>query len=121
MSRHSDVIREKELADIIIQQMRCTVTDDGTHGTVALMSWGFSHPRALKAGKDSLGGVRFNVDGLVYSGDVEVRLHPRDTYDVFLQDERGEMTRVAEDVYFDMLVGSIDLLVEKQDEEVSDE
>ena len=74
---------------------------------MVVFSWGFHNPVALPYDK----GLRFQVQGFLYKGIVEVIYNEgRDLFEVLLSNG----TRV-EDVYFDNLVAVIDGLVERCD------
>lgn len=102
-----------EIANIILDQIR-------TADRSALMAWGSNKFIALneeKIGdKFSLGGVKFNVKGLKYTGTVIVRLMANDTYTVEIgRPYKLEFKTKAkvDDVYCDTLMDTIDALIER--------
>lgn len=74
---------------------------------MVVFSWGFHNPVALPNDK----GLRFQVQGFLYKGIVEVIYNEgRDLFEVLLSDGT-----CVEDVYLDNLVAVIDGLVERVD------
>ena len=73
---------------------------------MVVFSWGFNRPVALPNNR----GLKFQVHGFVYKGEVEITYNEgRDLFDVALT----KMGKKVEDVYIDNLVNVIDGLVER--------
>jgi hypothetical protein len=102
-----------EIASVILDQIRAT-------DPAALMAWGANKFVALNEEKlDSgycVGGVKFNVRGLKYTGTVVVRLMGNDTYRVEIgRPYKGQFKTkmVVPEVYCDNLMDAIDHAVER--------
>jgi hypothetical protein len=75
-----------------------------------LMSWGFESPVVIRL------GLRFKVNGFLYSGLVEVRYNEgADLFDISLVDDDNQIKETLEGIYFDELVDVIDNHVERVD------
>lgn len=74
---------------------------------MVVWSWGFNSPMAVK------NGLRFKVQGFKFRGVVEVVYNEgSDLFDVsFIK--AGKVVKTIDDVFFDMLVETIDNYVEK--------
>lgn len=73
-----------------------------------VFSWGFNSPVAIS------NGLRFNVQGFLHTGLVEVIYNEgRDLFEVRTINRDGSTQQIVEDVYFDCLVNVIDGMVEK--------
>ena len=74
---------------------------------MVVLSWGFNSPIAVK------NGLRFKVQGYKFRGVVEVAYNEgKDLFDVsFIK--ANKVVKSIEDVYFDMLVETIDHYVER--------
>ena len=77
---------------------------------MVVYSWGFNHPVAIE------NGIRFKVQGFKFKGTVEVVYNEGwDLFDVrFIKS--GKVIDTIEGIYFDALVETIDLYVEKTDD-----
>ena len=75
---------------------------------IVVWSWGFHNPVALPNNE----GLRFNVQGKLFRGVVDVvYIEGRDLFAVsFIKN--GKVIDTIEDVYFDTLVNTIDYYVE---------
>ena len=86
------------MAEYILQILRSQL--------MVVFSWGFHNPQRLPNDK----GLRFNVQGFKYQGEVEVvYVEGKDLFEVNLTNIGAKV----EDVYLDNLVSVIDNLVEK--------
>ena len=86
------------MAEYILQILRSQL--------MVVFSWGFHNPQRLPNDK----GLRFNVQGFKYQGEVEVvYVEGKDLFEVNLTN----IGTKVEDVYLDNLVSVIDNLVEK--------
>lgn len=80
-----------------------------------IFSWGFSNPAAMVF--QDMKALRFHVQGFLHKGNIVVALNEgADSFEVYKLDENynvlpGELTGV----YLDMLVDTIDQLVETED------
>lgn len=78
------------------------------HYLPIVFSWGFSHPQPIPY------GLRFNVQGYIHTGLVEVVYD--EGYDLFrvrTLNRNGSVKEEREGVYLDGLVDTIDRMVEK--------
>lgn len=77
---------------------------------IIVFSWGFNAPIAIA------NGLRFNVQGIKFSGAVEIVYNEgTDLFDVKLIKD-GNVVELVEGVYLDSLVNIIDCRVEKVDD-----
>lgn len=75
---------------------------------VYLMSWGFESPVVIKQ------GLRFKVNGFQHQGWIEIRYNEgADLFDVYLVNDDNTLKDLKEGIYFDELVDTIDLEVER--------
>ena len=75
-----------------------------------LMSWGFESPVVIRL------GLRFEVNGFLHSGVVEVRYDEgADLFDISLIGEDNLVKETIEGIYFDQLVEVVDEHVERVD------
>jgi len=75
-----------------------------------LMSWGFHYPVGIRL------GLRFKVNGFKHIGIVEIRYNEgADLFDVYLVNDDHTLKDLKEGIYFDELVDTIDLQVERVD------
>ena len=75
---------------------------------IVVWSWGFNNPVALPH------GLRFNVQGFLYAGNVEVIYNDGvDLFEVRTFNADGTIKDKVENVYIDCLVNVIDSMVEK--------
>ena len=89
-----------EMAKYILQILRSRI--------FIIMSWGFHNPVAIE------NGLRFNVQGFVHTGKVEVVYNSGlDLFEVRLLNTDGSIKEQVSDVYLDCLVNVIDSRVEK--------
>ena len=73
-----------------------------------VLSWGFHNPVAIE------NGIRFNVQGYLHTGKVEVVYDEGyDTFTIRTIDRQGNVMKQVEDVYIDGLVDVIDGMVER--------
>lgn len=74
---------------------------------MVVWSWGFNSPMAVK------NGLRFKVQGFKFRGIVEVAYNEgSDLFDVSFV-KAGKVVKAIDGVFFDMLVETIDNIVEK--------
>jgi hypothetical protein len=102
-----------EIANTILDQIRAA-------DRAALMAWGANKFVALseeKVGENfSLGGIKFNVRGLKYTGTVVVRLMANDTYRIEIgRPYKGQFKTkmVVPEAFCDNLMDVIDHAVER--------
>jgi hypothetical protein len=75
-----------------------------------VMSWGVCKFRALQGDE----GVMFHVQGFKFNGWVKcVYDLGADLFNIFYIDNKGETQKIQKGIYFDELVDTIDLEVEK--------
>lgn len=78
-----------------------------------LMSWGVIKINATTF-KD-MAAVSFVVNGFLHKGKVVVAYNEGcDLYEVYCLSKKGDVVKCSEDVYFDILVDTIDRMVEKE-------
>ena len=79
-----------------------------------VFSWGYSRPTALQF--RNMKALRFHVNGFLHKGFVVVALNEgTDLFEVYKLDEnRNVLPGEETEVYFDMLVDTIDRMVETQ-------
>lgn len=84
-----------------------------------VFSWGFNSPRKTP------NGLMFKVQGFIHTGWVKIEYNEgSDLFDITLLDLKMKTTKELEGVYFDVLVETIDCLVERvinYDERVKNE
>ena len=105
--------RSLEIANIILGQIRASDRS-------ALMAWGASRFVSLEEEKIgdlfSMGGIKFNVRGMKYTGTVVVRLMANDTYRLEVgrpYKKEFRVKKLMEEVYCDELMDMIDEAVER--------
>ena len=92
-----------EMANYIMRILRSNL--------IVVWSWGFNNPVALP------NRLRFNVQGFLYAGDVEVIYNDGvDLFEVRTFNADGSVKEVVDNVYLDCLVNVIDRMVEKSDD-----
>ena len=88
-------------------EMAKYIVDILFYDKIKVMSWGFHNPRVIPD------GIRFNVQGYVHTGVVEVIYnHGWDLFLVRLLSPNNELIKEIEMVYFDDLLDLIDEKVE---------
>ena len=114
----------RQIAQTIQNQLKQTL------GQVVIWSWGQSALQAMSADdckslgiENSLGALKFRVNGRYHKGNVIVSLNGMDTYDIFLGSVRkGKFTikDSIEGLYNDNFGEWIDEKIEKQIERVAE-
>lgn len=83
---------------------------------IIIFSWGLN-PQTLRiAEADNMTGLQFSVNGFKHKGKVQVLYNEGlDLLEIRLLGEEDTILEKKEEVYFDELVDSIDVLVERTD------
>lgn len=89
------------IAKTIIQQIKA-------QDPYALMAYGSSHFAALSSNDQRLGGLEFQVSGLVFVGCCKIELTFMDTYRVLFINRKREVVKVVEECYVDQLIEILD-------------
>lgn len=88
-----------EMADYILSILKTQL--------MVVFSWGFNSPVAIE------NGLEFNVEGYKYKGKVRVQyVEGLDLFEVKTFNADGSLKDLADEVYFDALVETIDDMVE---------
>ena len=77
-----------------------------------VFSWGTHNFKALGESEEGEGGLEFQVNGFKHKGGVRIMLNWLDTFDVYLLDNNGNITKKMGDVYVDNLISVVDNMVE---------
>jgi len=98
----------------LCEQIMYGSTMDNAVGLHAMMSWGTEIKEGYGMTEDSHGGLKFTVDGRLFTGEVKVDLAFNDTYTITLTNADGTVLEVIEDVFFDQLTELLDNKIERR-------
>lgn len=91
---------DMEMSGYILSILKCQ--------KVYLMSWGFQYPEIIRL------GLKFQVNGFKHKGWIQIKYDEgADLFDIYLIDTDASIKEMIEGVYFDELVDTIDLHVER--------
>lgn len=89
------------IAKTILQQIK-------VQDPYALMAYGSCHFAALSSNDQRLGGLEFQVNGLVHKGWCKIELTFMDTYRVLFINRKREVVKTVDECYCDQLIQILD-------------
>lgn len=99
----------KKSRNLNVPEFKTLLTSD----TTKFMCWGVEkfEPLYIET-TENVRLVVFSVNGIIHKGLVYISVNGSDLFNIYLTTYEGELVRTIEDLYFDMLVDSLDEAIE---------